>query len=532
MFRRAAQFSRRDAVLLMVGATAMHLVSSFLPGHPTADSSIIINTHLKHVHDTPDTEPLPGPPQVPIADALRVQTVTTTATTTVTLSPDSHVALQTGTDDLPFTSIVDHAPGWTLFRNLYMSDGTLYILSDNRSFPEIRLMTSTGMAAENNPENIAAREPTSHDMDYITPAEARRRWGGTKHNRVSTIQGNTLLVWEPSQFLRHYYHLVAELFFGAQAFWHGAWSAPSEALSNSAKLNHPAPPPLDRVIFAHSNADGWRDDPGFNRFFMRAAFPSITVEVEEDWQDRVVATSNSKGVDRAFHFPYVLLTDRSAAHRGVICGSETQRIAAEAWDYMRKQHKLMGIQAGAWWEPVRSSILNFAGLEVDRNDMTSLTVPKKVVITYVSRQGVSRRKLTDASHESLVKALTELCERKGWELIVMQAEKLTKDAQLEVASKTTVMLGVHGNGLSHLLWMPPTKVSAVIEIFYPGGFAHDYHWTSRALGMSHYGVWNNKYFTYPNEPKVDYPQGFQENNIPVDGKTVAQLVEDRIAGKV
>ena len=55
------------------------------------------------------------------------------------------------------------------------------------------------------------------------------------------------------------------------------------------------------------------------------------------------------------------------------------------------------------------------------------------------------------------------------------------------------MLGVHGNGLSHLVFMKPSRVSAVIEMFYPGGFAHDYHWTSRALGMDHYAVWNDKY---------------------------------------
>ena len=35
------------------------------------------------------------------------------------------------------------------------------------------------------------------------------------------------------------------------------------------------------------------------------------------------------------------------------------------------------------------------------------------------------------------------------------------------------MLGVHGNGLSHLLWMPATPWSAVIEMFAVGGFARD-----------------------------------------------------------
>jgi hypothetical protein len=54
-----------------------------------------------------------------------------------------------------------------------------------------------------------------------------------------------------------------------------------------------------------------------------------------------------------------------------------------------------------------------------------------------------------------------------------------------------VIVGVHGNGLTHLIAMPATPVSAVIEIFYPGGFARDYQWTAESLGIKHFGVWND-----------------------------------------
>lgn len=37
--------------------------------------------------------------------------------------------------------------------------------------------------------------------------------------------------------------------------------------------------------------------------------------------------------------------------------------------------------------------------------------------------------------------------------------------------------------------------------------------------------------TYPNKPDVDYPEGFQGNEIPVYGPGIAQLIEDRVAGK-
>jgi hypothetical protein len=42
------------------------------------------------------------------------------------------------------------------------------------------------------------------------------------------------------------------------------------------------------MIFAHARQ--WRDHPGFNAYFLRAAFPSVNVETEYDWKDRVDVT--------------------------------------------------------------------------------------------------------------------------------------------------------------------------------------------------------------------------------------------------
>ena len=40
--------------------------------------------------------------------------------------------------------------------------------------------------------------------------------------------------------------------------------------------------------------------------------------------------------------------------------------------------------------------------------------------------------------------------------------------------------------------MPITPISTVIELFYPEGFAHDYEWTTRSLGMKYFAVWNDR----------------------------------------
>jgi hypothetical protein len=182
------------------------------------------------------------------------------------------------------------------------------------------------------------------------------------------------------------------------------------------------------------------------------------VEVQQDWEDRIALTADNKLQDRVWHFPILLLADRSAAFRGQICGGQTQRTAAEAWEFMSQNHKLMGSKVGGWWEPVRAAVWRFAGAEAtvdtvasaemalerpdSKKDVNELaaSVPEKIIITYISRQGVPRRKLLQDDHTALIAALQDLVSRKGksWELHVLQAERMTKDEQIRAVAKTTV----------------------------------------------------------------------------------------------
>jgi hypothetical protein len=64
-------------------------------------------------------------------------------------------------------------------------------------------MTSTGLPAENTPESIAERMPTSRDMSIISPEEAQRRWGGDQStrepNRIFPVDGSTVRLLLPVQ---------------------------------------------------------------------------------------------------------------------------------------------------------------------------------------------------------------------------------------------------------------------------------------------------------------------------------------------
>lgn len=275
---------------------------------------------------------------------------------------------------------------------------------------------------------------------------------------------------ETGQFLNHYYHFVAELMLGAWAFLYGAFNPTGLVPSNSTaqfnwgtltSFNHRPkkyqPPPLSRLILLHSTTTEWKDKPGFNQYFFHAAFPSLEIEDADIWNDRNVATSvNSKSPhlpEKAWHFPVVLLSDRSAANRGEACGSRTQRIAAEAWEYMAKKQ---GIDLlGQWWSDIRHRVYRFAGAKIieknfdppkiiDVADPQTLLPlpPDKVVITYINRQSV-RRHLVPENHDALVASIEELVqmkqsEGKNWEFRDVQPERLSKDEQVRLASETTV----------------------------------------------------------------------------------------------
>lgn len=253
--------------------------------------------------------------------------------------------------------------------------------------------------------------------------------------------------------LDHYYHFVAELLFGTWAFWIGSFNATIDTNTWTSSA-----PPVHRAIFGNNPPEGIRDKPGFNAFFLRSAFPSLPVETEFDWTDRIYTTING---DRAYQFDVILVSDRSAAFKGKLCGLINHRIAAEAYEPFWNDGRLQK----EWWEPVRRRLLRFAGVSEEATDygleiekawqrdseevvkalgskpnVSPVQLPilkEKAVITYISRQS-ARRHLLREDHELLVASLREMTMRKGYELIIIEAEKLTKDEQLEIMSKTTV----------------------------------------------------------------------------------------------
>lgn len=68
--------------------------------------------------------------------------------------------------------------GWTIFDNLYLLNGTVYIVTDDsESIPARRQMISTGINVANGKEAIAARLPTDREIRIISREEAGKLFG-------------------------------------------------------------------------------------------------------------------------------------------------------------------------------------------------------------------------------------------------------------------------------------------------------------------------------------------------------------------
>jgi hypothetical protein len=170
----------------------------------------------------------------------------------------------------------------------------------------------------------------------------------------------------------------------------------------------------------------------------------------EDFADLAKSTSSHLG--SAFVLERALLADRSAAFRGPYTDATARTVASALH---------VGTASRWWWEPVRRQILHYAGVAeevLDRNlegygavdvstfrpgpgmaSLEPLAPPGTYtpVVTYISRQS-SRRRLTAESHADLVKALLERSKKIGFELVIVEAEKITKEEQFALAGRTTV----------------------------------------------------------------------------------------------
>ncbi|KAF5383177.1 hypothetical protein D9615_004897 [Tricholomella constricta] len=455
--------------------------------------------------------PLRAPPKE-AAEKVVVTPPAAKTTTTTTAPPDINggSASNEETEEKPpaigrFTTIPDgsHVEGFTLVDNLYLRNGTFYVVtSDVSKFPPVRNMISLPLKLELD-VNL---EPTDEQLQFLSAEDVESALG--KH--AIRVEGLTVIVYDPTQFLSHFYHWWGEIILGA-------WRIISFEGSKTKEILTPK-----RFLLPFSVKGEFRDPAGINAPLMRAAFPHASIEESDYWNDHI--TLNATVV-----FDRVMLISRPSAHRHPWADRWTKMIAGTMNITVTKD----------FWAPIRQSLVqNTLGYvpEAWREGRTVHGVKEptpKPLVTYISRQDVRRRLATD-DHEALVKALADLEVEGICEFREVRMEQLSLREQIELAARSMIFVGVHGNGLTHELWMPPSDRSTVIEIFHPEGYSFDYELLARNMGHRHYAIWNDTIITYPDgkyHDGVNHNEHFHGNDIPVHGPTVAKIVRERLAGK-
>ncbi|KAF9071833.1 hypothetical protein BDP27DRAFT_1321455 [Rhodocollybia butyracea] len=400
----------------------------------------------------------------------------------------------------PTTSIPHgaHVNGFTIFDNLYLRNGTFFAVSlDPSTFPPKEAILSAPLDL-----GVPSKEllPTDKHLRYIDLEEAVQLLG---HNPLH-IDDMTVIIYDTKTFLRHYYHWWGEVILG---FWR-VYSM----------INEPGPLPFpSRFMLPVVEEGQWRDRADINGPLLRAMNPSVSIETSGQWNDFIK-------LNRTIAFKRVGIVNRAAAHRH-----------SEAGKYNKMIGPTMGLEIfSGYWKPLQTKLTqNLLGESSespqDITRETATTVKSKPVVIYISRQKTGRR-LADKDHEALVHSLLKLQDEGFCKVEIPVMENLSVKEQIELVSRSTIMVGVHGNGLTHQLWMPSSSWSTVIEIFFPGGYLFDYQFLSRSAEHQHYAVWNDTSFTTAEAPKSNLDaEGMHGSEIPVYGPTVVDIIRQRLA---
>jgi len=109
-------------------------------------------------------------------------------------------------------------------------------------------------------------------------------------------------------------------------------------------------------------------------------------------------------------------------------------------------------------------------------------------IGYIDRQNTGRR-LPAAFHKLLLTHFQQLAERHDRvEFLHLHMERLSPVEQIRTAASLHILVGMHGNGLTHQFWMKPRSV--VLELFWDSPFQLDYATSAQMLQHDYLCLYN------------------------------------------
>ncbi|KAG6853187.1 hypothetical protein C0991_006218 [Blastosporella zonata] len=364
--------------------TSETLIEYEPPLHPPNDENVVVTVR---------------PPQETTGTVIDTDTDTESPPSTPAGSSDKPPAIG------PFTLVPEgaHSPGFTLLDNLYLWKGTFYVItSDVSKFPPLANMISVPRPLA---ENVDLT-PTDQEMQFLSPYEVESTLG----KQAIRIEGLSVVVYDPPEFMSHLYHWWGEVILGA-------WRILS---FEGAKTNEVLTP--RRFLLPFSVKGAFRDHAKVDGPLMRAAWPNAQIEESDYWDDMIA-------LNATVVFERVMLINRPAAHRHPWSNRWFKMIAGT-----------MNVTVpDDFWAPIRNTIVtNILGYLPTPASGVEQPLRKPPLVTYVSRQSAGSRRLLTKDHEALLSAFADLEAQGVCEFREAQMENLSLREQVELVARSTV----------------------------------------------------------------------------------------------
>lgn len=255
------------------------------------------------------------------------------------------------------------------------------------------------------------------------------------------LEGTTLLCLEyPTNFSFHFFHLLEHIA--------GMW----------AFYGHDHADRVKQIILAGDGLDerqNWMGPNQINYHLLTALFPKAKVQT---WRGFLQEYNRS-----LVRFECLITSDRAIDVSDPECINMNKHLSA----------------ARAYIDPH-----NLQSLADRVHAYAQITKQKKnhiLRITYLKRP--PPRRLIPEIEDTLIASLRQL---PNAELTVSDFAYISFKEQIQIIANTDVLMSVHGNGLSHVLFLPPT--ARVLEIFPPNNHHLDYHLFADIRGLNYYGL--------------------------------------------
>eukprot|EP00291_Cryptomonas_curvata_P006474 CAMPEP_0172195860 /NCGR_PEP_ID=MMETSP1050-20130122/26464_1 /TAXON_ID=233186 /ORGANISM="Cryptomonas curvata, Strain CCAP979/52" /LENGTH=547 /DNA_ID=CAMNT_0012872013 /DNA_START=418 /DNA_END=2058 /DNA_ORIENTATION=+ len=305
-------------------------------------------------------------------------------------------------------------PGWVIFENFHIVGSDIIFIQDQSqpmrfdlaqwTLNEDEILKKFHHRALGNARPFQARVIDIRDISCSLFGSRGRRY---------TVDGAIILTDFLPRMIPHYYHMLEHLL--------GIWTTMESFLPNASNPEWILLPQTEAVELSAVVRD-----------LLTALFPSA----------RIVDSSTLKLISQklVLHFLWSAASDRSATDHGQV----NQMLTGMLQHLKRHSHSFVS--------RIATSMQQF--------ETPQLSLP--LVLLFVSREGSRNRNLSPGAQRNMLDALKRNCKH-----MVLVSEKNFADEQFaqQFASirAARMLLGVHGNGLSNLLWLP--MPGGVIELF-------------------------------------------------------------------